>query len=790
MTGFQRFRYQPVVPLGKDGRKVTASKAHLAVSKEAAVEGTVLLKNDGVLPLKKGQKVCLFGRGAGEFVFGGGGSGNVLSDIRISLADALIEADRAGKISLFTPLIDQAKASSEKAMREIESAAKGNRGVRTYRSFAPLPIPDCLYREAVNFGGIAVLSILRYSSEGTMDGDRKTGAGGFALYPEEEALLEKLGRDFESVVVVLTVCGPIATEGFLKHPKVGAVLYPLYGGSFAGRAITEILLGERYPSGHLQDTFPRSISDYPSTETYFESDTFVRYEEDIFVGYRYFETFCPEKVVFPFGFGLSYTTFDIKAEKAAFEKNTVSLSVRVKNTGAFAGKEVVQVYLSAPQGVLGKAKKVLTAFAKTKELLPDQEQVLSLSFDLRAFASFDDLGKIKKSAFVLEKGEYQVLLGTNVRDTEKVLSFSLPETIVTKNCGDFLAPKDLPFRLTASGKPEALPASDKALARAKGLRLKENENECTLTLEQALDQGKMKEFVASLTDRELGDLLYGHPAICAAGTGYIGHQPNTRGRYGNVNPKMVPPVPTADGPAGLRTTDQSGVYTTYFPAGNTLSQTWNLSLVARVGKTAARELKENNCGIWLAPGMNIHRSPLCGRNFEYYSEDPLATGLIASAMVKGIQSQNIAATVKHFACNNKEINRKCSDSRVSQRALREIYLRGFEIVVKKANPWCIMSSYNLINGTHASANGDLLTGILKGEWNFKGLVMTDWWTYESFESEFYAGSDVKMPHCINLEMPNPPEDRDIGEMIADGTLSRPIARAAAMRILTVLGHLR
>ena len=789
MARYARFRYAPVKPLGKDGRVVTASAKHLAISKEAAIEGTVLLKNDGILPLQKGEKICLFGRGAGEFIFGGGGSGNVLSDVRISLADALRAAAKKGEIRLFEPLITEAEAAVKEIMKEGNKLPRAERRYwNTYRDLDPLPISEKTYKEAVDFGGVAVLSILRYSTEGTVDGDRKPGVGGFELFPSEIELCEKLGRDFKSVIVIFTVCGMLATKPFLENPKVGAMLYPVFGGSFAGEALVDILMGKNYPSGHLQDTLAEHIEDYPSTATYNESDTYVRYEEDIFVGYRYFETFCPEKVVFPYGFGLSYTTYDIKCLKAELEKNTVKVEVSVKNTGSFRGKEVVQLYLSAPQGKLGKAAKVLTAFAKTKELQPGDEQKLTLTFDLRSFGSFDDLGKIEKSAFVLEKGEYKVLLGTNVRDCAPVLTFEKKEDEILRRLRSYLAPTTLEKRLTASGEYEALPKAEIPATPRRGAPLKAKKPEVDFSLDTALRTDRVEEFIASLSDREMTDMLYGHPAVNATQTGYIGPMLPVRNKEGWRDEHQIPPVPTSDGPAGCRTHADSDVYTTYFPSGNTLSQTWNLRIAEKIGKTAALEVKENNSGIWLAPGMNIHRSPLCGRNFEYYSEDPFATGMFAAAMVKGVQSQKIAATVKHFCCNNKEINRKMSDSRVSERALREIYLRGFEIAVKKASPWCIMTSYNMVNGRRCSASWELIRGVLKGEWKYPGLVMTDWWTYAHFEDELAAGSDVKMPVKFTESMPGSPTDFDIVQRMEEGHISRNAVYDAVRRILHMMSH--
>ncbi len=787
MVRFSRYMFQSAKPLGKGGRLVTASKNHFAVAKKAAIDGTVLLKNDGTLPMKKGERVCLFGRGAAEFFFGGGGSGNVLSDVKISLADALKKADEKGEISLFYPLIEEAEKEfaleTEKGNLLPE---KERRAWRISRDPLPFPISEEVYRRAVAFGGTAILSVVRFSSECM---DRKGEKGGFMLLDEEKELLSRLTEDFSSVVVILSVCGALETLPFYENDKVGAVLYPLLGGSMAGEAIVEILLGKAYPSGHLQHTLAKSIEDYPTTRTFFESDDYVPYEEDIFVGYRYFETFYPEKVVFPFGFGLGYTTFDIHCENISFEKGLCRGTFTVKNTGKFPGKEVVQMYLSAPQGILGKAKRELAAFYKTKEILPGEEEQIKLSFTLSDFAAFDDTGKIEKSAFILEKGTYRLFVGKNVREAEEVYAFSLEKNIVCKKSKAYLTPQNLSKRLLATGEYEILPKGKKVKMPPRefgGTLVEEAER---MTLLDALKEDRLDEFTSSLTKEELGELLYGHPAPMSSTTGFIGAQRRVRVTSGVADVTGIPPIPTADGPAGYRATPSAQIKSTFFPCGNALAQTWDVALVKKIGKTQALEVKENNAGIYLSPGMNIQRSPLCGRNFEYYSEDPFATGRIASAAVSGIQSVKVAATVKHFCCNNKEINRRKSDSRVSERALREIYLRGFEIVVKKAKPWCLMTSYNVVNGTPAAANRDLIRGILRGEWGYEGLVMTDWWVLSDIASEIEAGSDVKMPHFWTKEKEGDKELPSPEELLKKGKITLSAARDAAKHIFKMMDHL-
>ncbi len=784
---FSRFHFRPVKYLGKNDTRITACKQHLALSRQVATVGTVLLKNDGVLPLKEGSRLCVFGRGAGQFLFGGGGSGDVYTNIHISLVDALREAETSGRIELFYPLIEYAEEQAELLQQAFvpdpRERWKPNRDLNT------IPVPEDLYKQAVDFGGIAIFTLLRCSTESTIDGDRWE-KGDFTMTAEEQTQFAQLCRDFEKVIVIPVTCGPVSVKEFAENDKVGALLYPLYGGSYAGPALVDILLGDSYPSGHLQDTLARDLSDYPGASTFYDSETEVKYEEDIFVGYRWFETFCPEKVVYPFGYGLSYTTYDVETVSATRRGSMVYVSARVTNTGSYKGKEVVQLYLTAPQGKQGKAKKVLTAFQKTRELKPGDSQLLKLRFDLKDFASFDDLGKVEESCFVLEQGEYTVSMGANVRDTSPVLSFQWDKDTIVRRCHPYMAPNpaDLPKRLCADGSYEALPAVAPIDHPLRRYEPKGEAPNPPISANQAIWEGRIDEFLLQLNDYDLASLLHGHNDNVIAQTCSIGIPRAEHFRSVSADPKWVPMIPTCDGPAGLRVAHRAlNISTTFFPVGNTLSQTWDTKLAQRMGKAAALEIKENNCGIWLAPALNIHRNPLCGRNFEYYSEDPLTTGLFAAAVVKGTQSQKIAATIKHFCCNNKEINRKFSDSQVSQRALREIYLRGFEICVKKADPWCLMTSYNLVNGNRCSGDWELINGILKGEWKYPGLVMTDWRTASLLEEDIKGGCDVRMPSRMRFPEGEIPE-LDVEQAIQDGTIDRNVVYEVARRFMHLLSH--
>lgn len=799
-----RFMYQPPLPLGKNQRFVTNSKAHWDVSLQVATEGTVLLKNDGTLPLQQGAKICLFGIGAGEYLLGGGGSGAVFTKNQITLADGLRNAAQRGEIGFFEPLVEFYTTEIEKVK---ETARQTNTTVEQFNIWRrsntmPMPVlPEALYKQAKEFGDTAVFCVSRYSSEGDTNGDRTGGKGDFYLWDEEKALLDRLCKDFQKVIVVLNTCGPVSTLEYKENPKIGAVLYPLYGGGMAGQALVDILMGKSFPSGHLQDTLARDIDDYPSSKGFHDyagdpayADNFfggyqyapiqdpVYYTEDIFVGYRWFETFAPDKVVYPFGFGMGYTTFQMETVAAEKEKFTVKLAVQVKNTGSFDGKQVVQAYLSAPQGKLGKAKKVLCAFGKTRTLKPGEQTIVKLHFDIREFASFDDLGKIEYCAFLLEKGQYTVHVGDNVRDTKQCFAFALEEDVICRKCKPYMAPQRLKERLCADGTMEALPKVEAPKQRIARFFPKAEPLSQKVLLRTAMEEGKLDAFLAGMNDDDLGMMLYGHAMMNTSNTCGIGLPP----RYPTEDVREIPLIPTADGPMGLRIRKGRGVQPTFFPCENTVSQTWNLPLAQKAATCIARETKENNMGIWLAPALNIHRNPMCGRNFEYYSEDPLSSGLFASAVVKGVQSENIAATVKHYCANNRENNRRLADACVSMRALREIYLRGFEIVVKRAKPWALMTSYNPVNGLQMSKNWEAIAGILRSEWKYDGVVMTDWRTLSNLEDEIHAGSDVKMPVAFTGYYSEVDKTADPGDMIRSGQLDKGAAYASVYRILKMM----
>ena len=447
--------------------------------------------------------------------------------------------------------------------------------------------------------------------------------------------------------------------------------------------------------------------------------------------------------------------------------------------------------MSAPMGQLQKPSRVLVAFEKTRLLEAGDAQVMELYVSKYQLSSYDDLGKIEESSYVIEKGEYRFYLGSSVEDAfETEYKFVVPEDIVYEKLSRKLAPVSLKKRLLADGSYEDLstgpdadinecifekmvPGTEEAVVpadrgREPYLLMDPYKTKDTKPLIDVYE-GKIsiEDFIAQLSDDDLIDLLGGQPNRGVANTWGMGNKPE----YG------VPNVMTADGPAGVRINPDCGVVTTAWPCATLLASTWNKELLYKVGEAGGKELKENNLQIWLTPAVNIHRSPLCGRNFEYYSEDPYLAGKLASSLVKGIQSLGVAASVKHFAANNKETNRKHSDSRVSERALREIYLKAFEIIVKEADPWTIMSAYNAVNGQRASESKDLLTGILRDEWGFKGMVTSDWWNRAEQYKEILAGNDVKMANGY------PDRVRKAMEM---GAIHRSDLEICAKRVLMMI----
>jgi len=706
------------------------SDAIIPLARRAAAEGIVLLKNNGVLPIREKDKVSVFGRTAiNYFAVGYGSGGDVRHPYIVNIIDGLAN----NGVSVNKELLDVYAKWVSKPKNIPDEGFWGNWPM----NFPEMPLNRKIVRQAAAASDMALVIIGRAAGE---DRENKLIKGSYYLTDTERRMLDMVTSEFTRTAVVLD-CGNIIDMSWTKiyGDKIGAIVYAWQGGMESGNAVCDALTGRVNPCGKLADTIAVSYDAFPTAANFGNND-FNNYVEDIYAGYRYFETFSYDKVLYPFGFGLSYTNFEIKASGEA-RGNIIDIKVAVKNTGKLPGKEVVQVYVSAPQGVLGKPERALAAFAKTKELQPAEIQELALSFDLADFASYDDSGITgHKSAWLLEKGRYTVYAGCDVRTAGAVFTCELNETAVIRQVSEVMAVK-----------PNAV---FKRLARRDGLAVYEDVPTVTTNLKEIIlnnlpkeipftgDAGlklsdvksgkcSMEQFVAQLTPAELDDLCHGEGRMNSKlGTG--GNSGALGGISEPLRAKGIPPVITVDGPAGVRLKRTC----TLLPCGTALACTFDTELVAEVYTAVAAEMKRYSVDILLAPGMNIHRDPLCGRNFEYFSEDPLLSGKMGAAVVNGLQRAGVSASPKHFACNNQEKNRSNNDSRVSERALREIYLKGFEIMVKESNPHTVMTSYNKINGVWSHYNYELATVVLREEWGYNGLVITDWWMRAGVSPEF------------------------------------------------------
>jgi len=766
-----RYAYNLTTPLGENNQRLTGCQAHIDLSRKVATEGMVLLENNGVLPLKDGTTVSLFGIGSLDYVKGGGGSGRVYSAYVRDIYDGF--RCKAPRIGIYEPVTQFYLDYALPMLHGFEDSQRdpwvdvpsGNKEEALY---SEIDLPPQLIADAAKNSDIAIITIHRYSGEGW---DRSSEKGDFYLTDTEQKMVNDVTAAFDHCVVVLDIGGMIDVSWIKENPRIDAALLAWQAGMEGGLAIADILCGDVNPSGKLTDTFAKTFADYPSADTFNESDDYVCYFEDIYIGYRYFETIpgAKSKVNYPFGYGLSYTAFEISSPMASQKGDSIEINLSVKNTGNLPGKEVVQIYYSAPQGVLGKSSISLAAFQKSRLLAPGETEEMTLSFPIADMGSYDDLGKLQMSAYVLEQGDYRFFAGSNCRDLlEADWCYTVPEKfVIIKQLSQKCAPNKLERRMLADGSFEQLPS----------FPIAEYDVPCTPNIAKAPDtpkpvkflavaEGKLSldEFMAQLTDEELIHLMSGVPTRGTA---------NTAG-FGDIPRLGIPAFMTADGPAGVRLNPQVGIPTTCWPCATLISCTWDPQLAYEVGKAGAIECKENGLAIWLTPALNIHRNPLCGRNFEYFSEDPLISGKFAAAKVKGIQSQNIAASAKHFACNNKEINRRYSDSRVSERALREIYLKGFEICVAESQPWTVMSSYNLINARRCCTGYEQLQGILREEWGFEGIEISDWGTPCDQAWCVLSGNDIRMPNG---------EPEVLREALSTGRIQRGHLEKCAKRIL-------
>ncbi|MCC8064005.1 MAG: glycoside hydrolase family 3 C-terminal domain-containing protein [Clostridiales bacterium] len=795
-----------------------------AVALKAAEEGIALLKNDGVLPLEKGTKVALFGSGAGHTIKGGTGSGDVNERDVVSIYQGMVNAGFDVTSADWICSFDQIYRQSREDWKNLILQETGEQGpmefFAVYASHAyEMPAGRAITQE--DFGGAktAVYVVSRIAGEAA---DRFDRAGDYYLTEHEKEDLRIISENSETVIVVLNAGGQIDMQDILSIENVKAILSVVQPGMEGGNALARILSGEVTPSGKLTETWAKKYEDFPNSASFSHNNGNVqkeKYEEGIYVGYRYFDSFQKE-VEYPFGFGLSYTAFELSAGAVTAEESTVTVPVTVKNTGAcYAGKEVVQIYATCPQSGLPKEYKRLCGFAKTGLLQPGDSETLTISFPAKALASFDE----SRSAWAAEAGLYGIWAGNSSQNIVLVGVLAVKADAVIEEVKHICPLREELNELVRPDAVLALEAAWHREAEAKGITpvVFAPEREVKIEIPNSKLDQKASEVVEQLSDEELtamviGEVSKGQGALGAAGIMVPGAAGETSGA---LEAKWdVPGISMADGPAGLRLFQNyqvsretgeiynSGLlaaleggffaeevnhadadtyyqYCTAIPVGTLLAQTWDTKLLEEVGQAVAVEMQEFGVAWWLAPGMNIQRNPLCGRNFEYYSEDPIVSGKMAAAITRGVQSvPGVGTTIKHFVCNNQEDNRMGSDSILSERALRELYLRGFELAVKEAQPMAIMTSYNLINGVHAANNYDTCTVAAREEWNFQGIIMTDWTTTENGSEAWKcaaAGNDLIMPGCDA-------DSQNILAALADGRLDRDALKGCVKRMLKVI----
>ena len=748
-------------------------KEHKALARRAAAEGIVLLKNDGVLPLQT-RKIALYGPGSRMTVKGGSGSGDVHERHSVTIEEGLKNAGFEFPTTLW---MDRFKGKYDADVNywrgDLEEKIKKFNPIQTMQMFIfigehPMPYPACtpvLSDELTEEADTAIYVLSRQAGEGK---DRRVEKGDYLLSDVEEESLRLLRRHYKKLILVLN-CGSVMDLSIMDEIRIDAVLFYGQGGMEGGNALTDILTGKVNPSGKLTDTWAYRYEDYPSADTFGNQNGNLddeEYTEGIYVGYRWFDK-QSIKPRYPFGYGLSYTTFTENVEEVTPDY----VAVTVTNTGDYAGKDVLQLYICKPEGRLDHKKKALAGFVKTKLLAPSESQTLQIPYNLADIASFDG----SRSAFVLEGGVYEIHLNDAL-------------------CGSILVEE----RILETVKPIG---SDQSTAVTEEF------------------SPKVKALLRKLSDRDMCRLV--------TGGGYsIRCYNNVMGAAGRTCTKLlkkgIPNIVLSDGPAGLNVNQSTTVmpdgtprypdglpkdwqwgwltkvepflkgrpgkgktvyrYMTAWPSETVLAQTWDVELVEEVGRAVGKEMLEIGVSVWLAPGLNIHRNPLCGRNFEYYSEDPLISGKMAAAITRGVQSMGgVGVAQKHYCCNNQEDNRTGVSANVSQRALREIYLRAFRIAVTEGKPWTVMSSYNRVNGKYVCNSFDLCTRVLRQEWGFKGLVMSDWNATEqcSYAEAINAGNDLIMPGT-------PAVTKQLEKDLKTGVLYRDALNLSAGRVLELI----
>ena len=768
-------------------KKILDWNKYIEKAASTVSEGIVMLKNNnGALPLDMNETVSVFGRIQLHYYKSGTGSGGMVNVSKVTgILDGLLEAGVK---------VNEELLGIYRKWDEENPVEQGSGWGAEPWSQKEMPIDDEIVKNAASVSNRAIVIIGRTAGE---EQDLRIEEGSYLLTETELDMLRKVRKHFSKVIVLLNVGGLMDLTD-IEDCAPDALLYVWQGGMTGGTGTADVLTGKVSPSGKLPDTAAKKVSDYPS-DPYFGNKIREFYTEDIFVGYRWFETFAKDKVLYPFGFGLSYTSFDIAMTNAENKENETIIEVKVTNTGSFKGKEVVQLYCEAPQGRLGKPARVLCGFEKTKELAPGESQSLRIIIDHRNIASYDDHnGSDTAYCWILEKGKYTFCIGSDVRSCTGCFEFELGNDVVLEKCEQALAPvtefdriKAVPTENGLNAVKEKAPLSlidekQRLLASIpeeikytgdKGLKLADVKNgKCT-----------MSEFIAQLSDHDLSCIIRGE------GMGSPRVTAGTASAFGGVSDELnafgIPAGCCDDGPSGMRL--DCGTKAFSLPNGTLIASTFNKELIEELFAYVGIEMVANKVDCLLGPGMNIHRHPLNGRNFEYFSEDPFLTGQMASAELRGLHSAGVTGTIKHFCANNQETNRHTVDSVVSERALREIYLRGFEMAVKLGGAKTIMTTYGSLNGVWTAGNFDLNTTVLRDQWGFTGFTMTDWWANVNYRGEeprrgYYvpmakAQNDVYMvcsdSSCV---------DEDIMKALADGELKRAELQRNAANVLGVL----